>query len=123
YGMQRYTARAHPCPEGCDTIPIMESPRSGNQSPVAETPGIPVLPWREDRCRGDPSRPSQGVANAKPTRLRRTDSNGPLAWETDRQAESGILLRDLRALCGSNLRSDFDFLAGKRNQPRRNQRA
>ena len=35
--------------------------------------------------------------------------------------ENGIPLRDLRVLCGSNLRSDFDSLAGKRNQPRRNE--
>ena len=117
--MKRYTARARPCPEGCETIPIMESPGSGNQSPVTEAPGIPARQWHEDRRRKDLSRPGQGAANAKPTRY----TKDGLEWETDRQAESGIPLRDLRALCGSNPRSDFDSLAGKRNQPRRNQRA
>ncbi len=47
----------------------------------------------------------------------------PATWGPVKSRESGLPLRALRALCGSSLRSDSDFLAGKRNEPRSTQRA
>jgi len=47
----------------------------------------------------------------------------PATWGPVKRRESGLPLRALRALCGSSLRSDSDFLAGKRNEPRSTQRA
>ncbi len=126
--MQRYTARAHPRPEGCETIPV-------------DDPHYGVAPkWKPVSRRRNPRNSCAAMARRSPPRRslatrpkasrmqNQQDYEGRTRMERSHgkpidRRESGIPLRDLRALCGSNLRSDFDSLAGKRNQPRRNQRA